>query len=297
MKVFFSVIVPVYNRRSLLKPVIDSILQQTYRDFELVIVDDGSTDNTGEFITSEYNDQRIKYFFKVNEERGAARNFGIQKANGNYAVFLDSDDLMKTYYLATLAEVIKEHPDYGFIAAKYNFLYPDGKEIASAMQPLKEGFYDFNFFLRGNNLGCNFCIKLVGFNYYSFPPERELASMEDWLFVLLNTRNQPIFIKDKVCVHMQQHDDRSMLQNKKVIEARKNATEWALRKFELASSQVKELRTWTHYFCAVHQYLEANRREAIKEILHAIRLGGGKKKFIKVFAKAIIGRKLIKSYK
>jgi glycosyltransferase involved in cell wall biosynthesis len=297
MRIFFSVVIPVYNRKHLLKPVIDSVLNQAYSDFELLIVDDGSTDNTGEFIANNYNDPRIKYFYKDNEERGAARNFGLQKATGNYAVFLDSDDLMKANYLDTLLEIIKENPAHDFIAAKYNFLYPDGKEVPSPMQSLKEGFYDFNFFLRGNSLSCNFCIKLFGFNYYSFPIERELASMEDWLFVLLNTRNQPIFIKDKVCVHMQQHDDRSMLQNKKVIEARKKATDWALEKFELASSQVKELRTWTHYFCAVHQYLDGSRQQAIKEILSAIRLGGLKYKFIKVFVKAIIGRKLIKSYK
>lgn len=225
MKVFFSVIIPPCNRRHLLKPVIDSVLNQTYKDFELILIDDGSSDNTGEFIPDNYQDRRIKYFYKVNEERGAARNFGLQKASGNYAVFLDSDDLMMVHYLSTLSQTINEHPEYCFLAAKYNFLYPDGEQIPSVMDSLKEGFYDFEFFLEGNGLGCNFCIRLRDFDYKRFPPERELASMEDWLLLLLNTRHQPIFIKDIVSVHMQQHEGRSMARNQIVIKARRNATE------------------------------------------------------------------------
>jgi GalNAc5-diNAcBac-PP-undecaprenol beta-1,3-glucosyltransferase len=297
MRVFFSVIVPIYNRRHLIKPVIDSVLKQSYTDFELLLVDDGSTDNAGEFISGQYSDQRIKYFYKKNEERAAARNFGLDKASGNYGVFLDSDDLMESNYLSTLVDIIKSHPDQGMIATKYNFIFPNGDQAPSPMQPLKESFYDFNFFLKGNVLGCNICLKLFEFNYKRFPPERELAAMEDWLFLLLNTRLQPIFIKDIVCVHMQQHEGRSMAQNQVVIKARKNATEWVLKNMSLSNLETKKLKTWSHYFCGVHEYLDGNKKKSIGESVQVLRLGGLKGKFVLLFIKAIIGSKLIRRNK
>lgn len=297
MRIFFSVIIPVYNRRHLIKPVLDSVINQAYKEFELLVVDDGSTDNAGEFISSQYTDQRIKYFYKKNEERAVARNFGLDKAAGNYAVFLDSDDLMERNYLSTLAEIIKIHPDQGMIATKYNFIFPNGDQVPSPMQPLKEGFYDFSFFLKGNVLGSNICLKLFEFDYKKFPPERELAAMEDWLFLLLNTRLQPIFIKDIVCVHMQQHAGRSMAQNQLVIKARRNAREWALKNISLSNSEAKKLKTWSHYFCGVHEYLDENAKVAMREVLSAISLGGVNKKFIILLAKLLVGKKIIKKLK
>jgi len=285
MRIFFSIIVPVYNRRHLIKPVIDSVLNQSYTDFELLLVDDGSTDNAGEFISGQYKDKRVRYFYKNNEERAAARNLGLDKASGNYAVFLDSDDLMESSYLSTLADIIKAYPDQGMIATKYNFIFPNGDQVPSPMQPLKEGFYDFNFFLQGNVLGCNICLKLFDFYYKRFPPERELAAMEDWLFLLLNTRRQPIFIKDIICVHMQQHAGRSMAQNQVVIKARRNATEWVLKNMSLSNSEAKKLKIWSHYFCAVHEYLDGNKKKSIEESVQVLRLGGLKGKFALLFIK------------
>jgi len=297
MHIFFSIIIPVYNRKQFLKPVINSVLKQTYSQFELLIVDDGSSDNAGEYIASEFKDERIKYFFKKNEERGAARNYGLEKAKGSYAVFLDSDDVMEDNYLAVLADIIKEHPNQVFFATKYDFELPDGKRLPSSIQPLKEGFYDFNFFLKGNVLACNFCIKIIDSNYKKFPPERELASMEDWLFVLLNTQEQPLFLKDIICVHMNEHEGRSMANNKVVIKARRRATEWVLKNISLSTSQQKILKTWSHYFCGIHEYVENNRKNAIRESLSAIRISGMNSKFLVLLLKSIVGRKLISKYK
>ncbi|HRG87623.1 MAG TPA: glycosyltransferase [Chitinophagales bacterium] len=91
---FFSVIIPTYNRAGLLPKAINSVLAQTFSDWELLIIDDGSKDNTREIVTH-YTDLRIKYIYQDNAERSAARNNGIANANGTYLCFLDSDD----YYL------------------------------------------------------------------------------------------------------------------------------------------------------------------------------------------------------
>lgn len=91
---YFSIILPTYNRAHLLSKAIESVLAQTFTDWELLIVDDGSTDNTKELVMA-YSDERIRYIYQENQERSAARNNGINHAFGTYICFLDSDD----YYL------------------------------------------------------------------------------------------------------------------------------------------------------------------------------------------------------
>ncbi len=98
-----SIIVPVYNVERYIRKCIDSILEQTYRDFELLLVDDGSTDNSG-VICDEYafNDNRIRVIHKINGGVSDARNAGIEAALGEYVVFCDSDDYVSSKYLNDL---------------------------------------------------------------------------------------------------------------------------------------------------------------------------------------------------
>jgi glycosyltransferase involved in cell wall biosynthesis len=86
-----SVIIPTYNRASILNETIQSVLQQTYRELEVIIIDDGSTDNTRQ-IAEQFSDKRIFYLYKENRGLASARNEGIQKAKGEYIAFIDSDD-------------------------------------------------------------------------------------------------------------------------------------------------------------------------------------------------------------
>ena len=86
-----SIIVPIYNTGKYLKKCIDSLINQTYDNLEIILINDGSKDNSSETIKS-YNDKRIKYFNKKNEGIGKTRNFGIEKATGDYLMFIDSDD-------------------------------------------------------------------------------------------------------------------------------------------------------------------------------------------------------------
>jgi glycosyltransferase involved in cell wall biosynthesis len=94
MNLQISIIIPTYNRAHFLSYAIQSVINQTYQNWELLIIDDGSTDNTKK-VVEEFikKDSRIKYFYKEHGGVGSSRNFGIKKASGDFVIFLDSDDM------------------------------------------------------------------------------------------------------------------------------------------------------------------------------------------------------------
>ena len=106
-KIFFSIILPTYNRANLISKAIKSVVYQTYQNWELIVVDDGSTDKTKEVLEEFVKvDNRIIYLQQKNKERSAARNNGIQNANGEFICFLDSDDLYHKTHLEEYKKLI-----------------------------------------------------------------------------------------------------------------------------------------------------------------------------------------------
>jgi glycosyltransferase involved in cell wall biosynthesis len=104
---FFSIIIPTYNRAEELKRSLESVLSQTFTDFEVIVVDDGSTDNTSATVRS-FKDMRVHYIYHQNSERSATRNTGMKAAEGNYICFLDSDDTYLPEHLAVLKATIDD---------------------------------------------------------------------------------------------------------------------------------------------------------------------------------------------
>ena len=109
-KVKISVIVPIYNVEKYLDECLKSIKEQTFSDFEVIMVDDGSTDKSVEIATKYTNlDDRFNLFFKKNGGAADARNYGIEKSNGEYVAFIDSDDSIRKEFLEKLYSAIVEH--------------------------------------------------------------------------------------------------------------------------------------------------------------------------------------------
>ncbi len=105
---FFSIIIPTYNRAYCIGNAIQSVVDQIFTDWELIIIDDGSTDNTKSVVES-FNDERINYYWQENQERSAARNNGIKMSKGEWICFQDSDDEYLNNHLMILHEGIIEH--------------------------------------------------------------------------------------------------------------------------------------------------------------------------------------------
>lgn len=103
-----SIVVPIYNSEKYIKKCIDSLINQTYKNIEIILVNDGSNDNT-EKIIKDYKDKRIKYFKNKNHGIGYSRNFGIKKATSKYIMFVDSDDYLELDACSKVMENIKDN--------------------------------------------------------------------------------------------------------------------------------------------------------------------------------------------
>jgi glycosyltransferase involved in cell wall biosynthesis len=128
---FFSVIIPTYNRAHLLRKTIECVINQSYKSFELIIIDDASTDNTNSIVSS-VKDARIGYYKnEINIERSASRNKGIKLALGRFVCFCDSDDHWRENHLALLFDKIqKENETQGIYFTGITWNFPDyNKEI------------------------------------------------------------------------------------------------------------------------------------------------------------------------
>jgi glycosyltransferase involved in cell wall biosynthesis len=105
----FSIVIPVYNRPEEINELLDSLTLQTYKRFEVIIVEDGSTKKCDTIVDSFNNKLDIFYYFKKNEGRSTARNYGILKATGEYYIIFDSDCIIPSNYLKTVYDFLSQH--------------------------------------------------------------------------------------------------------------------------------------------------------------------------------------------
>ena len=120
-----SVVIPLYNKESQIVETLRSVLQQSFQDFEIVVVNDGSTDDSVTAAES-VQDERIRIIHQENAGVSAARNRGIAEARYEFIAFLDADDRWKPDYLQTQFELVQKYPECSVFACNYEFVHADG---------------------------------------------------------------------------------------------------------------------------------------------------------------------------
>ena len=181
-----SIIIPVYNTEKYLQQCINSILKSSFSDYELLLIDDGSTDDSGQ-ICDEYaiKDKRIRVFHQENGGVSKARNVGIDNANAPWITFIDADDWISGTFLENLYKAVEEHPDIDFVQAgctnyrngtiadveqHYEFYYGEDKEV---------------LFSRFRGLSVSKLYKKnILFEKENVRYDKEVKSAEDFLFTL-----------------------------------------------------------------------------------------------------------------
>ena len=137
---YFSVIIPLYNKAPYIRKTVESVLGQTFGDFELIIVDNGSNDGSSE-IVSQFNDPRLSVH-RMEENVGVsnARNIGVELSSAPYVTFLDADDWWESTFLEEMKGLIERHPNVGIYGTKY-YIVKNGKKRVAPIG-VKEDFIE-----------------------------------------------------------------------------------------------------------------------------------------------------------
>lgn len=126
---FFSVIIPIYNAEKTLERCLISVKNQQFSDFEVIMVDDGSLDQSRQIAEGvSCRDKRFRYLYQKNSGVSSARNLGLSEAEGEYITFLDSDDIYYPTYLSSFADMIQKYPEHGHYWCAFEEIDSNGKE-------------------------------------------------------------------------------------------------------------------------------------------------------------------------
>jgi len=268
---FFSVIIPTYNRAELIGDTVRSVLIQNFKNFELIVVDDGSTDNTSE-IVDRINDKRLHYYKRNNEERGAARNYGIKRSKGQYVTFLDSDDALYPNHLDVARSFIDNNSFPEIFHLAYEIKTYSGKILRRINH---KGDLNLNL-LKGNDLSClGVFIKAEIVKENLFNENRMLSGSEDWeLWVRLACQYSFLY-SNQITACLYSHQDRSEVNQvtDKLISRIELARECVVNnpKFHVKFGEYREsLSAHLDLFIALHIAVVGDKSQSIRYIFKAI---------------------------
>lgn len=197
-----SVIIPCYNQAAYLAESIESVNSQSYRPLEIIVVDDGSTDDTSR-VATEYRD--VKLISQGNSGLSAARNAGIKASQGEYLVFLDADDRLLPDALEIGTDRLRAHPDSAFAYGRYSLITEDGKRIPWAPRACVQG-EPYLRLLSRNYIGMHATVmyrRTIFDDVGCF--DTSLGACEDYEMFLRITRNHPIYSHGETIAEYRQH--------------------------------------------------------------------------------------------
>jgi glycosyltransferase involved in cell wall biosynthesis len=211
-----SVIIPAYNAMNYLAETLESVLKQTFTNFEVLIINDGSSDNIVEW-ASEIQDARVRLICQDNQGLAGARNTGIWCSKGEYLAFLDADDIWEPTKLEKQVKCLNENADIGLVSCWISHVDENGNIVGFTNVPkftgtdLKRELFTFNNILCGSTpILRRSCFEKVGFF------ERSLKSAEDWDMWLRIARYYSISVIREPLVRYRHHSN-NMSKNLRVM--------------------------------------------------------------------------------
>lgn len=267
----FSIIIPTYNRAAFLPRAIESVLSQTYTDWELIFVDDGSTDNTKD-VVAQYSDSRIRYIYQDNAERSAARNNGIAQANGDFVCFMDSDNYMKSDRLEKLSAFIAKERKIAcyFTGIEYfNELSGCGNIKDGHSYPFP---MDVNLLIRDIIATPQLCCATEILRKHQFNPALSIGEDMELLFRI--TDEFPlVYVPNQATVVEVEHEGRSVAMHSKASEKQLKTLKVMFSKGHPANKVSGKQKKWLRsavLFNASRDYLINRNLVGIKYLLKSL---------------------------
>lgn len=219
-----SIIMPAYNAANYIKESINSVLDQTFKDWELIIIDDGSLDNTAKMVKGFFENPRIRYYYQENGKQGKARNLGISKSRGKYLAFLDADDVWLPEKLEfQVIEIEEKNVDLIF-SDSYIFSNSEVNKLSKKMNIQGSCFYDKNaieLFLQGNRIPILTVLvkkeKVIAVG--GFSEKLDIQNVEDyhlWLKLLMS--NNIFYSSNQVLAKYREHNNSATSSDKLVLD-------------------------------------------------------------------------------
>jgi glycosyltransferase involved in cell wall biosynthesis len=200
-----SIIIPTYNNANTICRTVDSCINQTYKNIEIIVIDDGSTDDTKEILSKYNSNERFKYIYQENQERSAARNNGLDLARGEYIQFLDSDDEIYPTKIEKQVDFLNANPEYFLVYCGVEYKNELGQRIHT-LEPKIDGNIDYEI-LKGNFI----TIHSPLFRKTDVRFDTKINRYEDWKFWIFSTRGMLISYIDillcNVLVNKQEKKD------------------------------------------------------------------------------------------
>ena len=253
--IFFSVVIPTYNRADLIAKTLQSLLSQQYTNYEIIVVDDGSTDNTEEVVKSLGN-QRIIYVKKNNAERAAARNYGAVMAKGEYINFFDSDDLAYPNHLSEAVSIIKQYQKPEWFHLSYALADPSGVVLRNAARYSSPTLN--KQLVKGNILSTNgVFIKRDILLANPFNEDRELSASEDYELWCRLAARFPLVYSNTITTLVVDHEMRSVRKiNGEQLITRLNSLSHHLEQDSMVAAyfgkEVNKIKMYASSYIAVH---------------------------------------------
>ena len=270
MESTITIIIPTYNRANRLIQTIHSVTKQRYPNFELIIVDDGSTDNTSSVVKS-FTDNRIHYFYKPNEERAIARNFGISKAKGNYITFLDSDDGLYPHFLEEAASLIREKDNPEWLHLAYEIIDEKGKILRRENQRL--GNINQSL-LTGNHLSCIgvFLRKDIA-KTNPFNQDPDIIGSEDYLLWLQLSRRYTLHYSNRISAYITQHSDRSVTGfDSQKLQTRVDKSIFYIQQMGFNNQELKIIKAHRYLYLALHLAMAGSKLKSAQALKKSLQL-------------------------
>jgi glycosyltransferase involved in cell wall biosynthesis len=267
--VFFSVIIPTYNRAGFIEQTIRSVINQDFNDWECIVIDDGSVDNTASLVKNICKqDKRVKYIYQDNAERGAARNNGINNSEGSYICFLDSDDAFLPNHLSELYLFIINNDKSQSMIFSNSLIEEEGKTRINIV-PKLESSNVYSYLLHYTPNPARVCIEREIFKEFSF--DQTIPGIEDldlWLHIAVK---YPVLHLEKDTtiykVHNEMYSVNSFEKISNELRMYKYVFSKPFMKNQLPKYDKNRLLSKCHFFLSCYTF---DSTERIKSIKHAI---------------------------
>lgn len=244
----FSIIIPLFNKEKFIKNTIDKVLSQSFQDFEIIIIDDGSTDDSGKIVKN-IEDKRIRYFWQENSGVSVARNRGIALAERDYICFLDADDEWALDFLEKMKNLIEKFSSYSVFSTGIEI--DTGEKVIPALytlsNPVADNIYVEDYF-KGSMKYPIISISSSVFHRFVFQNvgafDEDMRSGEDTdLWIRIGKSYDVIFLDEILCRYV--FDNQSLSKNVKYKGIKIKYEKF--RVWESENQDIKKYLDWNRY--------------------------------------------------